>query len=131
MHINQITTPTRGTFCIFLSLISNLFSTNIEFAFDHQYIYVENLAEADYKYVYKYLFCRIFDFKLILKSGDDEIIAVSPDGTLRNSKRNSIFQENVLFAVECKCPKPNYKYNTPVYYKVPERYICQVTLELK
>ncbi|CAG2234683.1 unnamed protein product [Mytilus edulis] len=65
----------------------------------------------------------------IVKTGSRDIIGVSPDGSIRASQKNVITSENITFAVEVKCPMS--VYNTPVYYKIPERYICQVMLEMR
>ena len=65
----------------------------------------------------------------IVKTGSHNIIGVYPDGSIRASQKNVITSENITFALEVKCPMLVYKYNTPVYYKIPERYICQVMLK--
>ena len=33
--------------------------------------------------------------------------------------------------LEVKCPYPAYKYAVPVYYTLPERYVCQIMSEMK
>ncbi|CAG2194451.1 unnamed protein product [Mytilus edulis] len=67
----------------------------------------------------------------MITANNKNIIGVSPDGSIRRSENLSGVIEDIVYAVECKCPYSSYKFNTPVYYKIPTRYICQTMLEMR
>ncbi|XP_071172850.1 uncharacterized protein [Mytilus edulis] len=67
----------------------------------------------------------------MITANNKNIIGVSPDGSIRRSENLSGVIEDIVYAVECKCSYSSYKFNTPVYYKIPTRYICQTMLEMR
>ena len=75
----------------------------------------------------------------LFKEEGDTIIEVSPDGSVRPITDIDCEDEDEMirssartkFAVEVKCPHPSYKYAVPVYYSLPEKYVCQIMSEMK